>query len=328
MSGEPVLAGPPRSGRLGGILALLGGTLFWAGNYVVGGAAVTIIPPLDLTAMRWAIAALPLLVLAHVVERPSWRSVIRSWPRIAIAALLGMVAYNLLLYSALQHTTAVNASLINAFNPALIGIGAMLVFRTPLSPRAVLGIVIALAGVLWVVCDGRPGRLISTGFGVGDLLMTGAILAWTVYTLLGRRRSPVPPITATALQAVTAVVVLGPVAVATGGPHLPTATGPLVALIFIGVFPSVLSYLLWNKALTAIPPAQAGISLNLITVFTVIISVALGRPLTWAQVIGGVAVLGGVLLTAAPGGLKAGSSRAISVAGRDHQDRRADEPSL
>ena len=64
-----------RRGTLLGVLALIGATLFWAGNYVIGGEAVDAISPLDLTAMRWVIALIPLLVLAQIIERPNWRAV-------------------------------------------------------------------------------------------------------------------------------------------------------------------------------------------------------------------------------------------------------------
>lgn len=38
------------------------------------------------------------------------------------------------------------------------------------------------------------------------------------------------------------------------------AVAALGSLLFIAVFPSVLSYLLWNHALTAVPPGRAGCS--------------------------------------------------------------------
>jgi len=62
------------------------------------------------------------------------------------------------------------------------------------------------------------------------------------------------------------------------------------------LLPSVGSYLLWNLALRRVPPAEAGSYLNLITVFTVLISATTGYALGAAQVVGGVLVLGGVLL--------------------------------
>ncbi|SNT40498.1 DMT family transporter [Rhodococcoides kyotonense] len=280
-----------------GIFALLAATLFWAGNYVVGGAAVSSISPLDLTASRWVIALVPLLALAHLIEKPDWSAVARSWPTMIAPALLGLLAYNFLLYSALQHTTPVSASLINAFNPALISLAAALFLQQRLNGTSIAGIGVALVGVLWVLSDGHPTALLSSGLGLGDLLMVGAICAWTAYTLSGRRRSTIPPITATAVQALIVIVVLIPVVLLTGGPHIPTEPGTIWALLFVGLGPSVVSYVMWNKALTVIPPARAGVFLNLITVFTVVISVGLGQSFTLAQAIGGVTVIAGVVLT-------------------------------
>ncbi|MFD9697513.1 DMT family transporter [Lentzea sp. NPDC059081] len=277
--------------------ALLVATLFWAGNYVVGGAAVSTFAPLDLVAFRWAIAVLPLFALAHLVERPDWRQVFGRWRTAVVPALIGLLGYNVLLYTALQHTDAVNASLINAFNPALISLGATLFFRQRLTPLAILGVVVALAGVLWVLSGGNPASLLSTGFGVGDLLMLGAITAWTAYSLMGRRASGAHPIANTAVQALVAVVVMVPVVVLTGGPHVPAGTGTVLVLLFVGLGPSVVSYVMWNRALMTIPPARAGVFLNLITVFTVVMSAALGKPVTAAEILGGAVVLVGVAMT-------------------------------
>jgi len=64
--------------KLAPALFMLLATLFWAGNYVVGGLAVSTMSPFDLTYLRWLIAVVPLLVIAHFVERPNWRAVLRA----------------------------------------------------------------------------------------------------------------------------------------------------------------------------------------------------------------------------------------------------------
>ena len=51
-------------------LYLVLATLFWSGNFVVGQAAVASMTPLELTFWRWSLAAVPLLLLAHFVEKP------------------------------------------------------------------------------------------------------------------------------------------------------------------------------------------------------------------------------------------------------------------
>ncbi|MCS5717878.1 DMT family transporter [Herbiconiux sp. CPCC 205763] len=277
-------------------VSLLAATLFWAGNYVVGAAAVAELDPLSLVFLRWAFAAIPLLVLAHLIERPKWRDVLRAWPWLIALSATGVIGYTLLLYTALQYTDAFNASLINAFNPALISVAAVLFLRERLSATAVIGIVLALVGVLIVLSRGSLDGFFDGGFGIGDVFMVGAIVAWTAYTILGRRGPRIPPITSTALQVVIAVIVLAPITVLSGGPAIPQTPSVWWALAFIVVFPSVLSYLLWNRALGVIPPARAGVFLNLITVFTAALTLVLGQPFTVAQVVGGVIVLGGVAL--------------------------------
>ncbi|WP_327012239.1 DMT family transporter [Cryobacterium sp. CAN_C3] len=76
---------------------------------------------------------MPLLLLAQIVEKPDWRVVADSWPRLLLLASLGIARYNLLLYTALQYTTPQPASLINAANPAvmMVVLAAILVRERP-----------------------------------------------------------------------------------------------------------------------------------------------------------------------------------------------------
>ncbi|GGI03126.1 DMT family transporter [Arthrobacter liuii] len=304
-AGPPHKAAPPASRVQGGkrlvaLLSLLGATLFWAGNYVVGAWAVQSIDPLSLVFLRWAIALVPLLVIAQLVERPCWRSVVAAWPWLLALSVCGLLGYNLLLYFALEHTDAFNASLINAFNPALITLAAALFLRERLTPMAVAGVVTALAGVLIVIGGGDVGRLATAGFGTGEVLMMGAVVVWTAYTVIGRLAPEIPPITATAVQAAVTVALLAPMRFATGGPALPATGDALGSLLFIAIFPSVLSYVLWNRALTVLPAGGAGVFLNLIAVFTAALTILAGQVHTAAQLLGGVVVIGGVIVTNAP----------------------------
>lgn len=283
--------------RVIALLSLLGATLFWAGNYVVGAGAVHSIDPLSLVFLRWAIALVPLLLIAQFVEKPCWRSVAAAWPWLLALSVCGLLGYNLLLYFALEHTDAFNASLINAFNPALITLAAAVFLRERLTPMAVAGVVMALAGVLIVISGGNVGRLATAGFGTGEVLMVGAVVVWTAYTVVGRLAPKIPPITATAVQAAVAVALLAPVRFATGGLAFPGTGSALASLLFIAIFPSVLSYVLWNRALTVLPAAGAGVFLNLITVFTAVLTILAGQVHTAAQFVGGAIVVGGVIVT-------------------------------
>lgn len=272
-------------------------TLFWAGNFVVGQAAMKTMQPLQLTYWRWALAAVPLLVVAHAVERPDWRAVLRRWPALLLLSALGMSAYTLLLYSALGHTSALNASLVTAANPALIMVMAVILLRDRPGPLSWVGVVLGLLGVLLVLTGGDPGRLLTFSIGAGELLILAAITVWGFYTILARRLS-IPAITSTAVQVALAAAVLTPFALAAGA-GLPSTPAEGWSLAYIVLFPSLGSYLLWNLALKSTSAANAGNYLNLIAVFTAIMTVVMGQPITVPQVLGGILVISGVLLTSA-----------------------------
>ena len=280
-------------------LYLVLATLFWSGNFVVGQAAVASMTPLELTFWRWALAAVPLLLLAHFIEKPDWRAVLRRWPVLLLLSVLGMSGYTLLLYGALGYTSAMNASLITAANPALIVVMAVVLLGERTTRLGWLGICLGLLGVLLVLTRGELERVFSLSINTGELLMIGAIVVWGFYTIIARRLD-VPAISATAVQVVIATVTLAPFAVALSV-QFPDTAAEGWSLAYIAIFPSLGSYLFWNLALKTTPPGTAGNFLNLMVVFTAIITVLLGTPLSLVQIVGGLMVIAGVLLTGAKG---------------------------
>ena len=227
---------------------------------------------------------------------------LRRWPVLLLLSVLGMSGYTLLLYGALGHTSAMNASLITAANPALIVVLAMVLTGERTTRRGWFGIVLGLLGVLLVLTRGELQRVISLSLNIGEVMMIGAILVWGCYTIIARRLD-IPAITATATQVVIAGVTLAPFAVA-ANMRLPATPAEAWSLAYIVVFPSLGAYLLWNLALKTTPSGTAGNYLNLIVVFTAVITVALGTPLTLVQIAGGVLVIAGVLLTGLRGQTK------------------------
>ncbi|WP_349827435.1 DMT family transporter [Brevibacterium litoralis] len=270
--------------------------VFWAGNFVVGGLLADSVDPLFLTTVRWAIATLPLFVLAHLMERPHWPDVFREWPRLLVLAVLGLIGYGFLTYLALSFTDSTSASLLNAVSPALIAVGAVLISRERLRRTAILGLAVSLLGVVLVLV--RLGDGFSLAFGTGELIMTAAVLTWVTYTVAGRTvRSPV--VSATAVQSLIATAVLVPVALVVA-PPLPAAAQNWWGILFIAVFPSVLSYLMWNVGIRGIGAARGGVFLNLLPFFAAIAGLFVGQPITVMQVVGGVVIVLGVVMVSRP----------------------------
>lgn len=278
-------------------LLLIFCNLFWAGNYVFGGYVVQEMTPLWMTFSRWVLAILLLFPIAHFFEKPVWRDAFKSWRPLFVMGVLGVIGYNVVLYLALSYTSATNASLVNALNPAVLVLFSMLFLRERLSKRQGAGLVVSLVGVLVILTQGNLLHIFQTAYNSGDLLMILAVLVWTFYSIISKKLSGVPPITATAISALFGVLLLVPFALYQGIDVSEISSFGLIGILYMALFPSVGSYMLWNIAVRHTGAGKAGISMNLIPVFTVLISLMLGESVTLVQLTGGLLVFLGVYLT-------------------------------
>jgi drug/metabolite transporter (DMT)-like permease len=270
--------------------------LFWAGNYVIGKYVVAEITPLMITFSRWLLASFLLLGIASHFEKPKWKVVIKEWPLLTILGILGIIGYNLALYSALDYTSSTNASLVNALNPGVIVICSTIFLKEKFSKLQGAGIIVSLLGVMVILTGGNIAQVFEMEYNKGDLLMIVAIVTWALYSVLGKKLKNTPPITASGLSALAATIIMAPFVISQGVNFGEISSLAINGILYMTVFPSVLSFIFWNLAIREIGANQTGIFLNLIPVFTAIISWILGNNITIVQISGGVLVFMGVYL--------------------------------
>lgn len=270
--------------------------MFWAGNYVFGKYVVDEMSPLQMTFTRWMIAIFLLFPIAHWIERPVWKKVWQQWKILFVMGVLGIISYNFFLYWALEYTTSMNAALVNSINPAVIVLFSSLLLKEKISLKNGIGLMISLLGVLLVLTKGHLQQILHLEYNKGDLLMIVTILIWTFYSIIGKKLKSIPPISATAVSVLLGLVSLLPFVIFSDF-NYDLSTPAIVGMMYIAIFPSVGSFIFWNSALRHINASQAGIYLNLITVFTAFLSLLLGQPITIVQMIGGILVFIGVYLS-------------------------------
>ena len=150
-------------------------SLFWAGNSLVARAFTGAIPPMSLAFWRWAIA---LVILLPLVGPSLWqhRQVLlgAGW-RLWLLAALAITAYNCLLYTAALSTAAINLSLVSTCLPLATFIGAGLLLGEWPARRAWVGLLLALLGLLWLICQGDWRVLASLSFAVNETLYAIAL---------------------------------------------------------------------------------------------------------------------------------------------------------
>ncbi len=276
-------------------------TLFWAGNFVVGGPLVEVLPPFGLNLIRWCIALAVLIPLTLLREGTAFiRPAARLWPSLLVMGVTGVLLFNSLVYLALSETSSINAALINGATPIIaLFIAAALGYGRP-TGRGLLGSLVCLLGVAWVVSRGSLETLMNLSPNRGDLFMLVAAFCWALYTVLsGRVTHQISPLAAT-----TASVVLAfPLLVLAGGYELVTrehaeiTPAVLAGFLYVGLAAGVAAFLAWNAGIGRLGAARGAIFLNLVPVFTAAIAIpVLGERLVTAQILGGLLVLLGVSL--------------------------------
>jgi drug/metabolite transporter (DMT)-like permease len=274
---------------------------FWGANFVLAGPVLADLTPLWAAALRFVLGASLMLAITQ------WRGetlLDRARQNFWIYVLLGAVgigAFNVLFFFALQHTSAANASLIMATNPLLTTIIAAVLLGERPGMRQLAGIPLAFLGVVVVLVGGKLSRLTSMHIASGDLLMLLANLSWAFYNVLGRRYMPKgSPLANTTLVMLAGAVLLLVVALASGATLVLPGPKAMSALALMTVGGTVLAYLFWTTGIARLGASRTSLFLNLVPVFAMLIVALSGALPSMAQLTGGMLVLGGVSLTMLP----------------------------
>lgn len=184
--------------------------LFWAGNSIVARGARDFVPPVALSFWRWTLALLILLPIAWPHLRRDLPTLRASWRMMIVLGALGIGAFNTLLYTGLQTTTAVNGLLLQSLQPGLILLLGILIFSERVRLLQVMGIALSIAGALVIISKGDIGSLLALRMNTGDLVISVAVVIWSLYSVLLRKRPGVHPLSFLATSLAVGVVVVLP----------------------------------------------------------------------------------------------------------------------
>jgi len=276
-------------------------TMIYAGNLIVGKFVTNTIPAFNIAFLRLVIALLFLLPLGFREWKNHLELWKREWKAIFGLSLTGIALFNILVYFSLHHTTSINAGIIEGTTPIFSILLGFIFLKETFNNVQIIGVVLSFIGVIWVITKGAMEHLISFSFNLGDITMFLAIIDWAVYSIfvkLYQKRFPLYG--SLTLMMLIAVLFSFPFAALEWEQmtHVDWRLSTVLGLLYLGIFPSVLALIFWNKAVSEIGPARSSVFLNLMPVFTTIGAIIfLGESFTVIQGIGGLMVLLGVFLT-------------------------------
>ena len=174
----------PEKTKLWANLAMLFTAVLWGVSFISIKIAVNEVPPITMALIRFIIASIILLIITKKLE-PSSRLHHQDIKPMILAGALGITLYFYFENTGVKLTTASNASLIVALVPIISIIMDMLIFKTQISIKKFCGIGLAMVGAYLTVTANGQMDFSSATFR-GNLFILGAMLSWTLYTLLNK----------------------------------------------------------------------------------------------------------------------------------------------
>ncbi|MGA2184322.1 MAG: DMT family transporter [Bryobacteraceae bacterium] len=268
---------------------------FFSLNYIVARFALREFPPMQLTAVRTAVAAAILVALWLGRRRPKLsRNDLFS---LALLGIFGITLNQLLFAFGLQRTSVAHASLLSALAPIMVLLIASLIGQERITIGKLTGMLIAVAGVAILQMD--PGkRTIATL--TGDVIILLSALAIALYSVLGKHVTARHDIvTVNAVSYLAGLIALLPLLLPPPGfSYAAVSAAGWLSVLYMAVFPSVLGYLIYCYALTHMPASRVSAFSYLQPLLATILAVPmLGEPVTGSLAGGGALVLVGVYVT-------------------------------
>jgi drug/metabolite transporter (DMT)-like permease len=278
-------------------LGMLLVVLIWGGNLTITRAAFSMIDPLSFLALRFGIGAV-LLIAVLLATGDSLRIDPELRWRVVWVGLIGNTLYQFMFQFGLSLTTAANTALLLATGPLWMALIGTLRGTERLTPAAWGGVALSFGGIALVLA-GR-GVAIAPETLLGDLLVLGSALCWSLYTLGAK------PLLArySALKATTLTMLSGtPLLIVAGLPSLlglGWASVPIQGwggLLYSAVLSLVVAYVIWYSSVQRVGTVRTAVYGNLVPVVGVLIAWWFGNEqISMAQIAGAGAILAGMWL--------------------------------
>ena len=286
----------PSQARLYFLLAWM--VIFWAVNYVIGKIALREFPSLLLACLRTQVAALAILPIYWLRREPGAAMKPAEFWRVALIGFFGLIVNQVLFVVALARTSVAHTALGVACAPILVLLLAAAIGQERITWRKGIGMLIAAGGVL-ILQIFKESKSTATLAGDGYILLFACAFAF--YSVKGKEITrQFGSLTVNTVAYVTGAMVLTPVTMWAGWgfDYTRVSLAGWASLMFMAIFPAVLSSLIYYYALTYLPASRVSGVLYLQPLLATLLAAAtIGEPVGISLAIGGILILIGVYST-------------------------------
>ena len=271
--------------------------IFWGTSFIATKVALEELTPLMIIFSR-LVFAITLLLIFALYTKKDFSIKLKSHLWIMLLALIA--SFHLWIQvTGLKYTTAVNTGWIIGTAPVFIAILGLLFFKEKLTLPKVSGIIIAFAGLLLLMSKGNITALSFISH-KGDFLILASAFTWSVYSVVNKKITiNYHPVMTILFLFLMMTVIIGPF---TLNSRYFYAISDLTAkgwgaILFLGIFCSGVSYVLWSQALSEMEATKTGAFLYFEPFVTVLSAwLLLNEAITSVVIISGLIIMSGVYL--------------------------------
>ena len=281
---------------------LIFATALWGGNIVVAKiASIVSLEPIKLSFYRNLVVIIILLPLVINRINVIYKIFKKNWKIIIVFSILSVSIFNTFMNIALTTSSVISTSLMPAFAPSMIIVLSFFIFNSKISFLQFIGIIISFIGFINIIIRGNIFNLSSLNFVVGDIWMLGCVSCWALYSSLIRKMpKEIDNISFLFLIFFIGNIFVIPFYIFESSINqsftINEQYGWLLVL-YCGIGPALISYLLWIKAIKIMGANNSGLFLNLIPIFSSLISIIfLKEKLELFHIVGALLIFTGIYL--------------------------------
>lgn len=281
----------------GHIFALIAVSI-WGACIAASKVALVVLKPTELMSIRIGVA---IVTATAIHPKPlGWL----GWKKerlYILAAACGVTFFFFLQNTALLYTSSSNVAVFTALSPIVTALFAPLLLKVE-RPRGIfyVGCAVALAGIACTVFNSTT-KLNLNPF--GDFLAFCVALIWGLYAIISRKISALghKQIPSTRKMLIYALIMALPITFANGVTAKPAEVfqpNIIIAILYLGVLGSMISYFFWGSAIHALGSVRASTYVYFEPVVTMIVAyLLLDEAITPLALLGMALIIGGLLLT-------------------------------
>lgn len=266
--------------------------------YPIAKYGLGLIEPFTFAFYRFILSSIILLVITKL-RRYSQPIEKQDWWRIVLLAVLIIPLNQTLFLVGQAMTGAGHGAFLFSTTPVWIFLLAIIHLKEKVTVRKVLGFSIALAGVLVIMLSGAIQ--IGTEYLYGDLIIVVSVIAWGYYTILGKalvRKYGALRLTAYALAIGSAIYLPFGYFWAARYDYSQATLAAWGSVAYMAIGLSGIVYVLWYWLLKHLDASRIAVYHNVQPVIATAVAYAfLGESIGLPFIIGGAAVIAGVLIT-------------------------------